>query len=249
MVQSPHQPAPESSVYRATYHPNPQDYYNGGTASTGAVPRQAWHGDTPKRQYQEQVDYQQSPQVALQIESTTKESKDKNKTMTKTYHTIKDIISSRFKSTKESEEKPEESGLNNVTEELRRSQRNLGEEPAATAENKNVATEQAIYGKPRIDPNISHQQHQYNQHVIQQQMLQVQQYQTQQLKIQQYQQQLVQARSQEVLVRTDEQMYYQNAYSGTPQRGRFVVPPNTGRDPNYQHNPVKFKFLLLNTLI
>lgn len=48
--------------------------------------------------------------------------------MTKTYHTIKDIISSRFKGNKDNEDKIEEPGLNNISEELRKSQANITEE-------------------------------------------------------------------------------------------------------------------------
>ncbi|RZC35401.1 uncharacterized protein BDFB_006355 [Asbolus verrucosus] len=244
LVQAPHQQTDQnSSVFRATYHPAPQDYYNGQTAaSTGAVPRQSWqHGsEAPKptpRPYQEDFSQNNSQQVAVQIEPTKEISSKDKKSMTKTYHTIKDIISSRFKSNKDNaEEKAEEPGLNNVTEELRRSQRNIGEEQTESTK-KTSGGDQSIYGKPRIDQSISHQQHQYNQHVIQQQMLQAQQYQVnQQIKMQQnmYQQQLVQARSQEMLVaRPDEQIYYQNAYGATPQRGgnRFVVPAS--REQNY----------------
>lgn len=71
-----------------------------------------------------------SQTVSVQIESkdpTQKEQKG-NKSMTKTYHTIKDIISSRFKSNKDTEDKTEEPGLNNVSEELRKSQANIAEE-------------------------------------------------------------------------------------------------------------------------
>ncbi|XP_063923401.1 uncharacterized protein LOC135137628 isoform X3 [Zophobas morio] len=244
MVQTPHQQTEQNPVFRATYHPAPQEYYNGqSNPSTGAVPRQSWHGDAPKpapRPYQEDFPQNNTQQVTVQIEQSKEQSSKDKKSMTKTYHTIKDIISSRFKNNNKEnpEDKPDEPGLNNVTEELRRSQRNLGEE-----QTEKKSGEQGIYGKPRIDQNISHQQHQYNQHVIQQQMLQQQYQVNQQLKMQQtmYQQQLVQTRSQEMLAaRPDEQLYYQNAYGATPQRGanRFVVPGN--REQNYvqmQHHP------------
>jgi hypothetical protein len=256
MVQTPHQQSDQNPVFRATYHPAPQEYYNGqATPSTGAVPRQSWHGnDAPKpapRPYQEDFPQNNSQQVSVQIEQSKEPASKDKKSMTKTYHTIKDIISSRFKSNKDNlEEKPEEPGLNNVTEELRRSQRNIGEEQT---EKKSSGGEQGIYGKPRVDPNISHQQHQYNQHIIQQQMLQAQQYQvSQQIKMQSmYQQQLVQTRSQEMLVaRPEEQIYYQNAYGGTPQRSgnRFVVPGS--REQNYvqmqHHSQVRCPKLFIN---
>lgn len=77
--------------------------------------------------------------VSVQIEKDGLAKDQKNmKSVTKTYHTIKDIISSRFKSNKDSDEKLEESGLNNVTEELRKSQGNIMEE----IENKKATGEQ-----------------------------------------------------------------------------------------------------------
>lgn len=120
-------------MYRASYHPS-ADYYNGQNGpSTGAVPRSSWHGggDPNKpapRPYQEE--YSTTGQVALQIDGSkdnTQKDGGKN-SMTKTYYTIKDMISSRFKGNKDMvDDKAEEAGLNNVTEELRKSQRNLGE--------------------------------------------------------------------------------------------------------------------------
>ncbi|KAJ8927106.1 hypothetical protein NQ314_020379 [Rhamnusium bicolor] len=198
-------------TYRATYHPV-QDYYNGqSTNSTGAVPRSPWHGagDPSKpapRPIQTNEDFHNPQTVAVQIESkdqTQKELKN-TKTMTKTYHTIKDIISSRFKSNKEIEEKTEETGLNNIAEELRKSQANIVEEQ----ENKKSTSDQVTYGKQSIP------QHPYNQHFIQQHMLaqHAQQQYQHQLKSQQYSQQL--ARSQELLTpRPEDQLYYQSSYS------------------------------------
>lgn len=158
--------------------------------------------------------------------------------MTKTYHTLKDIISSKFKSSKENDEKIEETGLNNVTEEMRKSGRSH-DKVGEGVEQKKTAGEQGIYGKPRTD-TVSIQQHQYNQHIIQQhilaqQALQSQHFQSQnsqyknQMYPQQQQQQLVQARSQEILTqRQDEQCYYQNSY-GSPQKPaqqRYNLPQN-----------------------
>lgn len=65
---------------------------------------------------------------------------------------------------------------------------------------------------------------------------QQQQYQ-QQLKTQQQYSQLIQARSQEMLSpRTDDQIYYQSGYGGTPQRnaGRFVPASNRESNANVQ---------------
>lgn len=235
MVQTPHQQTDTNSVFRASYHPAPQEYYNGQAAPSGAgaVPRQSWHTEPPKlasRSYQEEFPQNNTQQVTVQIEQSKEQPSKDKKSMTKTYHTIKDIISSRFKNNKDNtEEKSEDVGLNNIAEELRRSQRNLGEE-----QSDKKSGEQNIYGKPRIDQNISHQQHQYNQHVIQQQMLQ------QQIM---YQQQLVQARSQEMLVAApNEQIYYQNAYGAT-RSNRFVV--SGTREQNYMqmqhHQQVNFE--------
>lgn len=121
--------------YRSTYH-QVQEYYNSQNVnSTGAVPR-TWHqaGDPNKpapRPLQSNEEYSHNAQtVTVQIESKDPTQKDQktNKSMTKTYHTIKDIISSRFKSNKDSEDKIEEAGLNNVSEELRKSQANIAEE-------------------------------------------------------------------------------------------------------------------------
>lgn len=144
--------------------------------------------------------------------------------MTKTYHTIKDIISSRFKS-KDNEDKPEETGLNNVAEELRKSQANIAEE----VDKQKIITEQQGYSKQ----SSALQQHQYaQQQFIQQQMLAQQQY-HQQLKSQHQHSQLVQARSQEMLApRADEQIYYQGGYAGTPQRGAGRFMPVTNRENN-----------------
>ncbi|KAJ8948920.1 hypothetical protein NQ318_020507 [Aromia moschata] len=225
-------PDPNGPTYRATYH-QIQEYYNAqNTNSTGAVPRSSWHppdaSKSVSRPMQSNDEIGHNAQtVAVQLENKDQSQKEQknSKTMTKTYHTIKDIISSRFKSNKEIEEKAEESGLNNIAEELRKSQANIVEEQ----ESKKAVGDQVAYGKQPI------QQHPYNQHYIQQHMLaqHAQQYQHQ-LKSQQYSQQLAQARSQEILtVRPDDQHYYQSSYAGTPQRpvGRFVQTPN--RDQNF----------------
>lgn len=252
---SGHNPAPQQQqstieqggvVYRATYQ-TAQEYYN--SQNTGAVPRSSWHGDSTKatsRNFQQTDEYTSSSHtVSVQIEAA-KESlhKDagKNKTMTKTYHTIKDMISGRFKANKETDDKTDDPGLNNVSEEARRSLRNLDEL------DKKTAGEQGIYGKPRTEPSAAMQQHQYNQHIIQQhiiaqQAMQAQQYQASQ----QYKnQQLTQARSQEVLVpnKSDDQAYYQNSYGSAPQRpqNRYGIQQQP-REQNYvamHHTPVNF---------
>ncbi|XP_046142592.1 uncharacterized protein LOC114880692 [Osmia bicornis bicornis] len=86
---------------------------------------------------------------------TTKIDEEKSKSLSRTYHTIKDMISSRFgQNRKETEAEPEAS-LNNVTEELRKSSRSIDEEEAKKKE--------GIYGKPRAqEPPINMQQYPKN---------------------------------------------------------------------------------------
>ncbi|XP_065158632.1 uncharacterized protein [Atheta coriaria] len=198
----------DGAVFRATYH-NPGDYY-----STGAVPRSTWQGELAKTQAQRQYEeYTQQQISGLGQGHLEKEKESKtNKTMTKTYHTIKDIISSKFKSNKDVDDKHEEAGLNNVTEEMRKSLRNIdgNGNPSVSEESetaKKTAGEQGIYGKPRTAPETGlspQQHHQMQQQIIQQQILVQQQ--------QQYKnQQLMQARSQEMLASRPED-YYQNPY-------------------------------------
>ncbi|XP_074038088.1 uncharacterized protein isoform X2 [Leptinotarsa decemlineata] len=236
---------PNGSSYRTNYH-QVQDYYNGQTSNqTGAVPRTTWHPVDPNklapRLLQSADDFPHNAQthnsqsVSVQIEAKEGAQKDQKnvKSMTKTYNTIKDILSSRFKNNKENDEKSEETGLNNVADELRKSQANLTDDLAG----KKAAGEQG-YPKQSMTP-----QHQYHQHLLQQQMLaqHAQQQYQQQLKSQQYTQQLVQARSQEILNQhQEEQLYYQSSYVGSPQRNpsRFVQVAN--REGNFvavqQHN-------------
>ncbi|XP_044749256.1 uncharacterized protein LOC123309989 isoform X2 [Coccinella septempunctata] len=227
----------DNTFYRPTYIPS-QECYNGQTpTSTGAVPRQTWQGVDPNkpapRPFAPSEEYTNNNQsVSVQIEPNNKDNNQKetpksSKGMTKTYHTIKDMISSKFKSSKDQEERNEEVGLNNVTDELRKSQRNLTEEQN---EVKRVQ-EQGNLQKSKID---SMQQQQYNQHLIQQHFLAQQaqhQFQTNnQLKLQQqtmYQQHLAQARSQEMLAgRGDEQLYYQTSYGGSSSNRIMNRPQN-----------------------
>ncbi|XP_028155433.1 uncharacterized protein LOC114349276 isoform X2 [Diabrotica virgifera virgifera] len=223
------------SPYRSNYH-QIQDYYNGQNINpTGAVPRTAWHApaDNNKplpRSLPTNEDFSvithnpHSQSVAVQIENKDVVQKDqKNKTMAKTYNTIKDMLSSRFKSNKDSDDRMEESGLNNVAEELRKSQGNVADEGSG----KKQSQEQG-YSKPPVLPP------QYSQNYMQQQMLaqHAQQQYQQQLKNQQYSQHIAQARSQEMLnqQQAEEQLYYQSNYVATPQRRQVPVP---GREGNY----------------
>ncbi|XP_018573770.1 uncharacterized protein LOC108912850 isoform X3 [Anoplophora glabripennis] len=225
LIQTIQQSAdPSGATYRATYHPI-QEYYNGPNPNTtGAVPRSSWHttvdpNKPAPRPMQPTDDFHNPQTVSVQIECKDQVPKEQKnpKSMTKTYHTIKDIISNRFKSSREIEEKTEETGLNNNADETRKTQIGTAEE-----QEKKPPCDQVGYQKQPM------QQYQYNQHYIQQHMLaqQAQQQYQQQLKSHhQYNQQLAQARSQEMLTpRPEEQLYYQSNYPNNPPRGvgRFV---------------------------
>nr|CAI5865494.1 unnamed protein product [Callosobruchus analis] len=112
-----------ASAYRgaSTYHI--QDYYvTQNEPSTGAVSRGgAWHGSA--------IDPIKPAPRPISNEDYTPKDQKNLKSVTKTYHTIKDIISNRFKSSKDNiDEKNEEAGLNNVAEDIRKSQGNIVEE-------------------------------------------------------------------------------------------------------------------------
>ncbi|CAK9816722.1 hypothetical protein ANTQUA_LOCUS9076 [Anthophora quadrimaculata] len=86
---------------------------------------------------------------------TTKIDEEKSKSISRTYHTIKDMISSRFGQSRKDAEPEPEASLNNVTEELRKSSRSIDEEEAKKKE--------GIYGKPRAqEPTINMQQYPKN---------------------------------------------------------------------------------------
>lgn len=244
-----------NGLYRATYH-TPHEYIYGAQnagSSTGAVPRtQQWltpsrtEDNKTARPYQQDETNPNNQLVSVQIETQKESQKDsaKNtKSMTKTYHTLKDMISSRFKGKDmENGEKGEESGLNNVTEELRKSVRSVDRITDESEDTRRKPAEQGIYGKPRTDQQrqdgLSLQQ-QYTQHVIQQQMIhnqQIQQiqYQQTQFKNQSYagQIQIVQSRSQEMLAPRphpqDSVYYHGSTYNATPPRtpNRYLNPDN-----------------------
>lgn len=265
-INSP-QNSDHSVLYRTAYHTSHEyNIYNGqnANASTGAVPRtsQQWQeypaNKTPSNRPYSQPEEITNTSVGGQSVLVTIEQPNKDipkdnkngKSMTKTYHTLKDMISSRFKSGKdnEGEKSTDELGLNNVTEELRKSVRSVDrivdepEERNGIVIVKKTAGEQGIYGKPRTDQHqrsdavlASIQQQQYQQVLLHNQQLQHQQHQqTQhqqatlhQLQLKNQYTQMVQARSQELLSpRTSlqqtinqESVYYHGAsYGATPQR-------------------------------
>ncbi|KAI4463465.1 hypothetical protein MML48_4g00015626 [Holotrichia oblita] len=228
---------PPNALFRSSYHSS-QEYYNGQNLgmSTGAVPRSTWHTEASKSTRTYQTEEYCTGQTVVQIEAGKDAQKDSNKNgkgMTKTYHTIKDMISSKFKSNKDAlDDKCEESGLNNVADEMKK---RLGEENDDRKKT-GSSTDQNIYGKPRTD-GLLIQQHQYNQHIMQQHILAQQalnQQQYQQYKNQQNmysQQQLMQARSQEMLAARPEE-YYQGNYASNAQRpaNRYGI---QGREQSY----------------
>lgn len=220
-----------NTIYRTNFIQPQESYILQAQTSTGAV-----HKQNPQSN---EYGNQNNQLVTVQIEpnkETNQKDTNKNKSMTKTYHTLKGMISSRFKSNKETEEKTEDAGLNNAQEDTR----------SRVEDNKNEKKTDQSGFKPRAD---TMQQHQYNQHVIQQHIL-AQQAQQQfqvnhQIKMQhqqtfyQQQQHLVQARSQELLVpRSEEQLYYQGIYGGISQnRGsRIQQGQNYGTANLYQNN-------------
>ncbi|XP_015438780.1 PREDICTED: uncharacterized protein LOC107193789 [Dufourea novaeangliae] len=72
---------------------------------------------------------------------TTKIDEEKSKSLSRTYHTIKDMISNRFRQSRKDVEAELEASLNNVTEELRKSSRSIDDEEANKKD--------AIYVNPR----------------------------------------------------------------------------------------------------
>lgn len=256
------------SPFRSNYHPV-QDYYNGQNInSTGAVPRTAWMSPVdsnkpPPRPLPHNDEFPHNSHlaqsVAVHIESKDVSQKDqKNKTMAKTYNTIKDMISSRFKNNKDSEDKVEETGLNNVAEELRKSQANIADDLGnKKSSDQGKITNSTFYilsiyhfsfylgytKQPAIPP-------QYAQSFMQQQMLaqHAQQQYQQQLKNQQYSQQIAQARSQEMLNQHPEEQLYYQSYAASPQRRH---PQGSNREGNYvqMHQNLQVIFLIMNIVL
>lgn len=89
------------------------------------------------------------------VPKTTKIDEEKTKSLSRTYHTIKDMISSRFGPNRKDVEPEPEASLNNVTEELRKSSRSIDDDDARKKE--------GIYGKPRVqEPSVNVQQYSKN---------------------------------------------------------------------------------------
>lgn len=118
--------------------------------------------DTPKppipaKNYSPKTELQNnSQQITVTVETgkdNTRDAPKNAKSVSKTYHTLKDMISSRFKSKENNEsEKEPEANLNNSEERKR--------EPEPTRETPTRKVEQGIYGRPitqnRPDMQYSH---------------------------------------------------------------------------------------------
>ncbi|XP_032689914.1 uncharacterized protein LOC116853131 isoform X3 [Odontomachus brunneus] len=112
--------------------------------------------DGQARNYQSQDTYSSSGAVPRTTTvTTTKIDEEKTKSLSRTYHTIKDMISSRFGPSRKDVEPEPEASLNNVTEELRKSSRSIDDDEARKKE--------GIYGKPRAqEPSVNTQQYPKN---------------------------------------------------------------------------------------
>ncbi|XP_070513333.1 uncharacterized protein [Cardiocondyla obscurior] len=109
--------------------------------------------DGQARSYQSQDAYSSTSSGA--VPRTTKIDEEKTKSLSRTYHTIKDMISSRFGPSRKDVEPEPEASLNNVTEELRKSSRSIDDDEARKKE--------GIYGKPRVqEPSVNVQQYSKN---------------------------------------------------------------------------------------
>ncbi|XP_029171025.1 uncharacterized protein LOC114940490 isoform X2 [Nylanderia fulva] len=108
--------------------------------------------DGQARNYQSQDTYSSTSGA---VPRTTKIDEEKTKSLSRTYHTIKDMISSRFGPSRKDVEPEAEASLNNVTEELRKSSRSIDDDEARKKE--------GIYGKPRAqEPSVNVQQYTKN---------------------------------------------------------------------------------------
>ncbi|EZA56926.1 hypothetical protein X777_02777 [Ooceraea biroi] len=109
--------------------------------------------DGQARNYQSQDTYSSASGGA--VPRTAKIDEEKTKSLSRTYHTIKDMISSRFGPSRKDVEPEPEASLNNVTEELRKSSRSIDDDEARKKE--------GIYGKPRAqEPTVNVQQYSKN---------------------------------------------------------------------------------------
>ncbi|XP_051176444.1 putative mediator of RNA polymerase II transcription subunit 26 isoform X2 [Leptopilina boulardi] len=130
-------------------------------APDAPISQQAWvqEGNQMQELRQESQRNYQSPETYSStatgaVPRTTKVDEEKTKTLSKTYHTIKDMISSRFGPNRKEVDPEPEASLNNVTEELRKSTRDIEEDE--------IKKKDGIYGKPRAQDSTLNMQQQYS---------------------------------------------------------------------------------------
>ncbi|XP_057332353.1 transcription factor mef2A isoform X1 [Microplitis mediator] len=131
-------------------------------APDAPVKQQAWvqegnqvdHRQDHVQNFQPQDTYTSTPTGA--VPRITKSEDDRTKSLSRTYHTIKDMISSRFGPSRKDIEPDVEVSLNNVTEEIRKSNKSIDEEDSKKKE--------SIYGKSSRsqDPSVKMQHFQPN---------------------------------------------------------------------------------------
>ncbi|CAG5101629.1 Protein of unknown function [Cotesia congregata] len=132
-------------------------------APDAPVKQQAWvqesnqvdHRQDHVQNFQPQEIYTSTPTGA--VSRLTKSEEDRTKSLSRTYHTIKDMISSRFGPSRKDTEPDVEVSLNNVTEEIRKSNKSIDEEETKKRDR------ESIYGKSRAEPNPAVKMQQYPQ--------------------------------------------------------------------------------------
>ncbi|KAL1506841.1 hypothetical protein ABEB36_006129 [Hypothenemus hampei] len=169
--------SPDPILYRASYCPEVELYGNNHHVSAR---------DNQKMEIQsgEQQQYQtpQKQEVIVDIEDKSLSSKN-SRGVSKTYHALKDIISGKFRG--KEQEKNDNAGLNNVSENLKKSSEILDTDPSQL-------------NSGQVYPTTMAENHQYNQHVFQQHLVQhSHQFYAQQLRSQQQYSHLIQQRPQE----------------------------------------------------
>lgn len=165
MIYSPqNQQAGTSGDFRQ-YHDQNYSYAMHQNQNQGAVARTIQNYDSPKppipaKNYGSKADTQNNSQhITVTVETgkdSTRDAPKSAKSVSKTYHTLKDMISSRFKNKDSNDsDKIEEPGLNNIEERKRPET-----EQATPRETPTRKVEQGIYGRPmpqtRPDMQYSH---------------------------------------------------------------------------------------------
>ncbi|CAH0727243.1 unnamed protein product, partial [Brenthis ino] len=117
----------------------------------GAVARTIQNYDSPKPPVPAKNTYkpeQNNSHITVTVETgkdNTRDAPKSSKSVSKTYHTLKDMISSRFKNKDGNEEKAEEPRLNNIEERKRPEPEQVTPREQVTPPRK---VEQGIYGRP-----------------------------------------------------------------------------------------------------